>query len=388
VTRAHTPGVAVAESLAREGRRAKAAHAAWDALADTNDPLPRCLLAEILLDDDFYEDAIRFATEAIELDPDCAPAYLLLGLAYDRRGGMWDQSILVWHELAEVVPDLVTAHVQLGEALAAANFEEEAIDAWRQALTLDPREARAMYDLAVSALKKEGVATALPGFRKAGELDPSGDELFLELLEDAVGEASVPARGEPKTRGEKLRAALALGRDENLFAAMDYARAVLNDDPEDAEALALASWVYLKQEADNEAVACAARALELAPGEPPALYCLGVGFVRRPGLVAQAASVFARFGDEVPNRALPHVLLAETLLGLQLYAQAGKAYRRAVALDPTCVRARFGLAAAYLTEGRHADAAWEVRRAAYHDTRRQGLFWRLYDDYIAGGGES
>lgn len=387
MTRERTPGVAVAESLAREGRRAKAAYAAWDALADAKDPLPRCLLAEVLLADDFYEDAIRFATEAIELDPDCAPAYLVLGLAYDRRGGMWDQSILVWHELAEVVPELVTAHVQLGEALAAANFEEEAVDAWKQALTLDPRQARAMYDLAVSALKKEGVATSLPGFRKAGELDPSGDELFLELLEAVVGEASIPARGEPKTRGEKLRAAVSLGRDEDLFAAMDYARAVLGDDPDDAEALSLASWVYLKQEAVNEAVACAARALELAPGEPPALYCLGVAYGKRQGLAAQAANIFACLGDAAPDRALPHVLLAETLLGLQMYAQAGRAYRRAVALDPTCVRARFGLAAAYLTEGRHADANWEVRRAAYHDTRRQGLFWRLYDEYVAGGEE-
>lgn len=382
MTRERSTHVATAESLARQGRYARASAEAWAGLDDAKDPLPRCLMAEVMLSGDFYEQAIRFATEAIELDPDCAPAYLALGLAYDRRGGMWDQSVLVWHELAEVVPDLVTAHVQLGEALAAASFDEEAIDAWRRALELDPREPRAMYDLAVAALKKEGVATALPGFRKAGELDPSGDELFLALLSAAVGDAAVPTRGEPRTRGEKLRAAVARAYEEDLFGAMDYARSVLDGDAEDAEALALASWVYLKQEAANEAVACAARALQLAPEEPPALYALGVAFAQRPGLAAQSAAVFQALAAAVPNSALPHVLLAETLLGLQAYAQAGRSYRRAVALDPTCVRARFGLAAAYLTEGRHADANWEVRRAAYYDTRRQGLFWRLYDAYV------
>lgn len=376
--------VEAAEQLAREGRYAKAAAEVWPALSDAHDPLPRILIADVMLAGDFYENAIHYATEAIELDPDCAAAYLLLGLAYDRRGGMWDQSILVWHELAEVEPELVMAHVQLGEALATANFEEEAIDAWKAALALDPREPRAMYDLAVSALKKEGVATALPGFRKAGELDPSGDELFLALLQAAIGEASVPARGEPRTRGEKLRAAVGRAWEEDLFGAMDYVRAVLDGDPEDAEALALAAWIYLKQEAVNEAVACASRALQLAPDEPPALYVVGIAYAKRPGLAAQAADVFGRLASAVPHSALPHVLLAETLLGLQAYAQAGRSYRRAVALDPTCVRARFGLAAAYLTEGRHADAAWEVRRAAYYDTRRQGLFWKLYDAYVAG----
>jgi tetratricopeptide (TPR) repeat protein len=388
VPRERSKQVQEAEGYAREGRYAKAAAAAWEVLDAKDDPLPRILLAEVMLAGDFYEQAIRFATEAIELDPDCAPAYLSLGLAYDRRGGMWDQSILVWHELAEVVPDLVTAHVQLGEALAASSFEDEAIDAWRDALSRNPRESRATYDLAVAALKREGVGTALPGFRKAGELDPSGDELFLALLQAAVGDAAVPQRGEPRTRGEKLRAALDLASSEDLFGAMDYVRSVLNVDPTDTEALALAAWIYLKQEAVNEAVACAAHALTLAPDEPAALYALGVAYAKRPGLSAHAADVFGRLAAAVPGAAIPHVLLAETLLGMQAYAQAGRSYRRAVAIDPTCVRARFGLAAAYLTEGRHADANWEMRRAAYYDTRRQGLFWRLYDAYVAGGDES
>ena len=81
---------------------------------------------------------------------------------------------------------------------------------------------------------------------------------------------------------------------------------------------------------------------------------------------------------------MPHVLLAESFLGLQRYSQAMQSYRIAVGLDPACVRARFGLAAALLTEGRHAEADWEVRRAAYYDTKRQHLFWDLYDAYTGG----
>ena len=176
--------LALAEGLARQGHVQPAVEACYQALKiDDAEPRTHCLLAELMLSGDFYDEAIDAASRAIEIDPGCSPAYLALGLAYDRHGGMWDQSILVWHELAEVEPDLVTARVQLGEAFEAAAFDEEAIEAWRAALELDKSEPRAMYNMAIAALKKEGVATALPGFRKAGELDPSQDDLFFALAD-------------------------------------------------------------------------------------------------------------------------------------------------------------------------------------------------------------
>ena len=379
--------VLVAEELARAGHVPKAVAASWEAAqADCDDPIPLVLLAELLLRGDFYDPAIDFATEAIEKDPDCAPAYLALGLAYDRRGGMWDQSVLVWHELAEVAPELVTAHVQLGEAFSAAAFEEEAIEAWQRALSLDPREARAMYNLAVAAMDREGPATALPGFRKAGELDPSQDELYFHLA--GIGDTGSPPP-DPATvagdRGSRLHAAGVLLRHEDYFGAADLARAVLDQDPDDLDALALAAFSYLKQESDNEAVAIALRALTLNGDHAPALYCLGAAYSRKRGLDRQAARVWNALVRIAPYHPMPHVLLAEALLGLQRFRRAVRSYREAVRLDKACVRARFGLAAAYLTEGRRAEARWETRRAAYYDTKRQDLFWRLYDGYAAGG---
>lgn len=365
---------------------APAVEACYEALRlDDADPLVHALLADLFLEGDFHDEAIAAASRAIELDPDCAPAYLSLGLAYDRRGGMWDQSILVWHELAEVSPQLVTAHVQLGEAFAAAAFEEEAIDAWRAALELDPLEARAMYNLAVAALKKEGMATALPGFRKAGELDPSQDDFFFSLagVYDDGTPAPDPVDVAPD-RDSRLAAAFALAFEEDFFSAMDLIRLILDDDADDAEALALAGYLYLKQDSVNEAMAVALRALAVSTRTPTAVYVLGASFAKRNGLNRNSARVFGALAKAVPDEPMPHVLLAESLLGLQRYGQAKQAYLTAVKLDPTFVRARFGLAAVLLTEGQHALAHHEIRRAAYHDTRRQGLFWRLYDEYAEG----
>jgi protein O-GlcNAc transferase len=300
---------------------------------------------------------------------------------------MWDQSILVWHELAEVVPDLVTAHVQLGEAFAAAAFDEEAIDAWRSALELDPKHPRAMYNLAVAALRREGVTTALPGFRKAGELDPSQDELFFALAGIGRPPEILPdPEAVPDDRDSLMKAAGLLARAEEYFGAQDLIGAVLDIDASDAEALALAGYMYLKQEAVNEAMAVALRALMIDHDRAAAIYDLGVAYAKLPGLSRHAARVFGALAKQAPRHPMPHVLLAESLMGLQRYTSAMASYRTAVALDPACVRARFGLAAALLTEGRHAEADWEVRRAAYYDTKRQHLFWDLYDAYAGGGG--
>lgn len=384
MTPRRSPQALLAEDLARSGRIAPAVEACYEALSrDADDPVVHTLLAHLLLDGDFYDEAIAAATKAIELDPGCSPAYLALGLAYDRRGGMWDQSVLVWHELAEVVPDLVTAHVQLGEAFSAAAFDEEAIESWQQALVLDPTEARAIYDLAIAALKREGMATALPGFRKAGELDPSQDDLFFALLGIRERPAAPPdLSAVPADRASRLSAAALAARAEDLFGAAELVRLVLDEAPDDAGALSLAAYVYLKQQATNEALACAARALALAPGRAEALYTLGVVYTRRFGLARHAARAFAALAKAAPREALAHVLLGESLLGLQRYGAAKRTFETAVRLDPACVRARFGLAAVSIVEGSHALAEWHVRRAAYYDTRRQGLFWRLFDAYV------
>lgn len=373
----------VAENLARQGQLEPAVEACCESLsANATQPRAHALLAELMLAGDFYDEAIRSATAAIEFDPDCAPAYLDLGLAYDRRGGMWDQSILVWHELAEVVPDLVTAHVQLGEAFAAASFDDEAVEAWKRALELDPKHPRAMYNLAVASLKREGVPTALPGFRKAGELDPSQDELFFALARIGSVPDPLPDPDEvPDDRDSLLSAAGVLARAEDYFGAQDLVVGILDSTPTDADALALAGYMYLKQEAVNEAMAVALRALSVARDHAGAIYCLGVAYSKHAGLQRHAARVFSALARIVPRHPMPHVLLAESMMGLQRYTSAKDSYKTAVALDPACVRARFGLAAALLTEGRYAEADWEIRRAAYYDTKRQNVFWRLYDAY-------
>jgi len=341
-----------AESVARVGAIAaavRAAHAARAAGAES--ARANALLAHLMLSAACYEEAIEFASAAIEADSECAPAYLCLGAAYDFRGAMYDRSVLVWDELTEVVPDSAIGYVQLGEAFAAVALDDEAVSAWRRALEVDRFEARAMYDLAIMSLKREGPSAALAGLRGGGELD-GGQEAFFRRISGGL---------EPS-----------------------LARLALDENADNAEALAVAAYGYVAKDAVSEAMACALRAMAISTQTPAAVFALGLACAKRPALASTTATVFDALARAVPAHALPQVLLAEALIGLARYAEAATAYRAALQRDPDCVRARFGLAAMLLVEARHSQAAWQLKQATRIDLKNRGFFWRLYDAYAEG----
>lgn len=375
----------LADRLLRQGHLEPAIEACDLALhSDPGDLLARVVLAEALLRAGFHDPAIDAAASAIETDPSCAPAYLTLGLAYDRRGGMWDRSVLVWQELAEVMPDLVLAQVHLGESLDAAGLADEAIDAWRGAVAADPKEPRAMYHLAIAALEKDGLATALPGLKRAGEMDPSQDAFFFQLAGFDPTTMSEPVAGDDSSREARLRGALVSGFAEDYFESADLIRLILAEQPDDAQALALAGYLYLKQEAVNEAMAVSLRALAVSAKTPSAVYVLGAAFSRRPGLAENSSRVFDALAKAAPEAAMSHVLLAESLMSLQRYSAALNEYRRAVDLDPTLVRARFGLGAALLVEGEYSAGRMQVAEGVYHDVAKRNPFSDLFRRYAEG----
>jgi protein O-GlcNAc transferase len=385
--RARARQAVIAEKAARQGHGALAVSACYEALShDGDDAAVHALLAELLLGESAYEEAITRASRAIELDAGCAPAYLTLGLALDRRGGMWDRSVLVWQELAEVAPALAPVRVHLGEALKAAGFADEAIGAWREALALDARTLRARLQLALASVESEGLASALPEFRAAAELDADQDAFFFDLAEGSAAAASDASADSERT--QRMRNAYASVRAEDYFAAAEQVRLVISEDPDDAEALSLAGYLYLRQGSTNEAMAVALRALTVSAKTPSAVYVLGSTFSRRRDFDRIATRVFTALAQAVPDHAISHLVLAESLLAEQRFSDARGAYERAVRLDPGLLRARFGLAAALMTQGRFAEASEHVRHAAAHDVRRQRLFEELYAAYVEQGTRS
>ena len=110
---------------------------------------------------------------------------------------------------------------------------------------------------------------------------------------------------------------------------------------------------------------------------------LGAAFAKRNGLSRNAARVFGALARAVPDHPMSHVLLAESLLALQRYRAAKSCLRAGGRARPRVRSRELRAGGGALTEGEYSRAHWEISRAAYHDTRRQGLFRTLYEEYAS-----
>jgi len=368
--------------LARGGRIDAAVRVCYETLAlDDRDARIHALLATLMLELGCAAEAIASATRAIELDNGCAPAHLTLGLAYDRSAATRGQALLVWHEFAELQPDLPEAHVQLAEAYGAVDMDDDAEESWERALALDPPSVRTLWGRALVALRREGIGSAVEHMRAASEVDPQADAFMSELARRAAA-AHTPAPDDAAAAAHAAAIeALAAG---DALEALRHVRAALFLDADDALALSLASIAFQRQGADHEVLATALRALEIDPHLPVTLAVLARGLGGWPGLARRRARVLIALAKAAPGESLTHVLLAESLLGLARFAHAERAYRTALRLDSANVRARYGLALVLLMRGSYADSAWEARRGAALHIRASGLAWRLFEADSAG----
>ncbi len=370
--------------LARGGRMDAAVRVCYETLAlDDRDARIHALFATLMLELGCDAEAIAAATRAIELDSACAPAYLALGLAYDRSATTRDQALLVWHELAELLPDLPEAHIQLAEAYGAVDMDDDAEESWERALALDPQSRRALWGRALVALRREGVGPALEHLRAAAEVDPEHDAFVSSLARRAAAAAAGEAAADDAATAAHVAAIDALEADDALEALREV-RAALAIDANDALALALASVAFQRQGADHEALATALRALEIDPNLPVTLAVLARALGGWPGLARRRARVIIALAKTAPGESHAHVLLAESLLGLARFEHAERAYRGALHLDAANVRARFGLALVRLIQGSHGDSAFEARQASALHIRESGLAWRLFDGEPTG----
>jgi tetratricopeptide (TPR) repeat protein len=341
---------------------------------DDRDARVHALLAGLMLQLDCDAEAIAAATRAIELDNACASAHLTLGLAYDRSATTRDQALLVWHELAELTPDLPEAHIQLAEAYGAVDMDDDAEESWERALALDPQCLRALWGRALVTLRREGVGPALEHVRAAAEVDQQHEAFVSALARHA---ATAAAKSAVEGTAAAHVAAIDAFEADDALEALHMVRDALAADANDALALALASAAFQRQGADHEALATALRALEVDPDLGVTLAVLARALSGWPGLARRRARVIIALAKAAPGEPHAHVLLAEALLGLARFEHAERAYRYTLRLDATSVRARFGLALVRLVQGSHVDSALQARQAAALHIRESGLAWRL-----------
>ena len=92
-------------------------------------------------------EAVAEANRAIRIDPRSSTARFLLGSAAIGQGE-WDEAVRLLHEALELGEDRLVTSVYLGIALERGDRIEEAIEAYRTALSIDPENEPARNGLA------------------------------------------------------------------------------------------------------------------------------------------------------------------------------------------------------------------------------------------------
>jgi tetratricopeptide (TPR) repeat protein len=104
-----------------------------------------------------YDEALRYLTEAVRLDPDYVEARVDLGATYAKTG-LPEQALDQYEQAFKLEPNVPVLHSNKADALLLLSRWEEAEQAARRALQLDPASIDANYMLGI-ALMGQGKIT-------------------------------------------------------------------------------------------------------------------------------------------------------------------------------------------------------------------------------------
>jgi tetratricopeptide (TPR) repeat protein len=137
-----------------------------------------------------YDDAMPYLNRAWALDPQNATAIAGLAMVRKYRDGDVKNALADLRKAIQIRPDDPALRIHYGRLLADERRDDDAIAAFLQALTLDPRTPNAHLALAILYQRKGDYRKALDHARIGHRLGEIPDPLWVRALEEKVAEDS------------------------------------------------------------------------------------------------------------------------------------------------------------------------------------------------------
>jgi arylsulfatase A-like enzyme len=271
-------------------------------------------------------------------------------------------------------PEILEAHMLLGNFLRKAGRQEEAVAAYKRALALDPEHQESVFLLALTYKDMGRAADARLGFERARKLDPRNGKALWQLADLAMREgryadAEALLKDALARKVEEERFLLKLGECyiemKRYEAAEEVLRQALARRPQLETAHFNLGLVY--EERGDAARAMAEYEAEVA-GNPKA-YRASFNLAKlllKAGQTGEAARRFQESVAAAPDFGTGHLYLAKSLLDLDRLEAAEAAARRGLESNPDPRLAPLGhyvLADVYNRRGQHARAEAEAAKA-------------------------
>ena len=233
------------------------------------------------------------------------------------------------------------AYIEAGKKLLEKKDPARAILQFRNATQATPKNAEAHYQLALAQLAAGDLRSGVASLRKALDLDPKHAGARFRLA-DLMTNANDP---------------------EVLKDAQQRLQALLQDTPENADALHSLALTELKLGETDSAVQHLGRAMATAPNELVYAVTLAQAKLQQND-VKGAEGVLKKACEDFPKSADAAVILGRFYAGQNRPAEAEQQFQRGLTLDSTHVAALVNLATLQYQLGRKQDAEQTFKRLA------------------------
>ncbi|MHC4259288.1 MAG: tetratricopeptide repeat protein [Planctomycetota bacterium] len=154
----------------------------WKDCADKSPgkPRPHYNLASSLVEQGRNDEAIKYYTKTLQLDPDHFNAHINLGLAFLDEGKM-DEAAAHCNYALELDPNSATAHCNMGVVFHRQDRLSEALTHYNQALGINPRLPKVYRHLGTVFYQQGKIERAIAHWAKAHLFEPNDVEILNNL---------------------------------------------------------------------------------------------------------------------------------------------------------------------------------------------------------------
>jgi tetratricopeptide (TPR) repeat protein len=282
-----------------------------------------------------YRDERTLWTDTVARNPLAWAAHNELALALGSAG-RFDEAIDHFRQSVTINPGFAEGHTNLGAALMLQGRLDEAARSYREALRIEPELPGAHFNLALVRRSQGRLDDAILHCREAHRYAPGSAETLTIL-----GEA-LDARGDSDEAIERYRAALGIA-------------------PDDAVANFRLGSALLAAGGLDEAIGCFRKVLQATPDDAGVHYNLGIALARQ-GRLREAIGHYAAALEIRPDYFEVHVNLGIALQSAGAVPEAIDHYLEAVRIRPDHFGARYNLGLAFTQQGDLEEAIRHYRR--------------------------